>query len=174
MSQSMFQWFCIKWAFSSFKVEALVEHTLHLKVRGSFDLVIVMVLVLNTPLTGFSSTASQESDLSALHLGLPVLSLVASGDNVLVVSDNTFFGCVVVSSGPSGVFPAVLSGIIKASKSVVASESTLLSSVCLFIWTDPCAGSVAAGNEFELGVLVCLLALFVSITCWVAIRLTEG
>ena len=151
--------------FSSFKVEALVEHTLHLKVCGSFDLLIVMVFVLNTPLTGFSATESRESDLSTLCLGLPILSLVASGDNVLVASGNTFFGCVIVLSGPSGVFLAVLSGIVKASKSIVASESTLLSSVCLFIWTDPYAGSVAAGNEYVLGVLVCLLALFVSITC---------
>ena len=89
---------------------------------------------------------------------------IASGDNGLVASGNTFFGCVIVSSGPSGVFPAVLSGIVKASGSVVASESTLLSLVCLFIWTDPCTGSVAAGSECVFGVLVCLLALFVSIT----------
>ena len=123
-----------------------------------------MVFVLNTPLIGFSSTESRDSDLSALCLGFSVLSLVVSGDNMLVASGNTFFGCVVVSSGPSRVFPAVLSGIVKASKSVVASESTLLSSVCLLIWTNPCAASVAAGNEHVLGVLVCLLALFVSIT----------
>ena len=151
--------------FSSFKVEALVEHTLHLKVHGSFDLLIVMVFVLNTPLTGFSSTESRESDLSTLCLGLPVLSFVASGDNGLVASGNTFFGCVIVLSGTAGVFPAVLSGIVRASRSVVSSKSTLLSSVCLFIWTDPCTGLVAAGNECVFSILVCLLALFVSITC---------
>ena len=127
--------------------------------RGSFDLLKVIVFVLNTPLLGFSYMELQDSGLFALLLGFSVLFLVASCDNVLVVSCNTIFGCVGISSGPSRVFPAVLSGIVMESNSVVASESTLFSLVCSLIWTDSCAGSVAAGNEPVLGVLVCLLAL---------------
>ena len=42
----------------SCKVGARVPHTLHLKVRGSLDLRIVIVMVLNTPLLGFSSAGS--------------------------------------------------------------------------------------------------------------------
>ena len=121
----------------------------------------VMVFVLNTPLTGFSLTEFCEADMSTLFLGSSVLSFVTSGNSRLVVSGNTFLGCVIVSSGPSRVFSSVLSGIVRAS---VASGSKLLSVVCLFTCTGPCTGSVATGNASVFGVLVCLLALFVSIT----------
>ena len=95
-----------------------------------------------------------------------VLFLVSSGDTVLVASSNTIFDCVGISSSPSGVFPVVLSGIIVESNSIVASESTLLSVAWSLIRDDFHAGSVAAGNEPALGMLVCLLALFVLITHW--------
>ena len=133
-----------------------------------------MVFFMNTPLLGFSSMESHDSGLSTLVLLFSVLFLVSSGYTVLVVSCNTIFDCMGISSSPSGVFPVVLSGIIVESNSIVASEITLLLVAGSLIRDDFHAGSVAAGNEPALGVQVCLLALFVSITCWIAIRLTEG
>ena len=54
---------------------------LHLKVQGSLDLQIVIVLVLNTPLLGFSSVGSSIAALSSLVLvlsGSVLLEFVAS------------------------------------------------------------------------------------------------
>ena len=107
----------------------------------------VIVFVLNTPLTGFSPAVFREAVSSTLCLGSAILSFVVSGDRGLVASGHTFFGCVIVSFGKSELFPSVLSGIVRAPTSFVASGSTLLSVVCLFAWTGPCTGSVAAGNE---------------------------
>ena len=61
----------------------------------------VIVFVLNMPLTGFSLDVFHEAVSSTLCLCSAVLSFVASGDSRLVASGSTFFGCVIVSSGKS-------------------------------------------------------------------------
>ena len=144
-----------------------MPHTLHLNVQGSLDLRIVIVLVLNTPLLGLSSVGVMVSGLPSL-LGVPgdLLLFVASGSMGSVSG--------VVASFPTGFGLFVSSGTGSVSEVLVSSGNTFFSAFWFSRCVDFLIGSVAAGNEPFLGLLVCLFALFVSIKCWVAILLAEG
>ena len=103
----------MKCAFNSRRVGDHLPHTLHLNVRGSFVLRIVIVLVLNPPLADFSDfglTNGALSSTSSVASGGAVLRLVASG------------GTTSVASGSS-----VSSGTVNTTGFSVASVSVLLS-----------------------------------------------
>ena len=130
------------------------------KLRGSLDLQMVIVFVLNTPLLGFSSLGSTNAAL------LSLIS-VSSGGILFefVASGSTALDCCDVASTPTGLVSGVLSGIISILDFSVASVSVLFSAFELPICADFCNGSIATGNEPSFCHLVCLFALLVSIRC---------
>ena len=118
----------------------------------------VIVLVLNMPLLGFSSLGSATTVLSSLvsvSSGSTLFEFVASGNMVL--------GWFIVVSFPTEPISGVFSGIISMLGFSVASDSVLFSVFIFPICADFYNGSIVTGNELSFCHLVCLFALLLSI-----------
>ena len=92
----------IKCAFSCFNEEVRVSHLLHLNVRGSLDLLILICLVLKTPLVSLLGLVVILSVVSGKTLFLSFLSVV-SRNTFCVASGTSLFNRLFVASHTSEV-----------------------------------------------------------------------